>query len=90
MSKIKADQPTTWMQRFVDALTIMCGAEPPLELCQEWVDNVEVNGAWRLQNWVGMQPATPSWAQCIVTIESAECWADTPVESEIHLDKDGA
>lgn len=90
MSKIKAGQPTTWMQRFVDALTIMCGAEPPLVYCQEWIDNVDVKGASRLQNWVGMQPTTPSWAQNIVTIEAAHVWADTPVEDEIHLDKDGA
>lgn len=78
-------EQTTWMERFISALTIMCKAEPPLEYCQEWVDDVAVNGAYRLQNWVGAY--SPSWAQNIVTIEAAEVWADTPVEGAMHAER---
>lgn len=75
---------TTWMERFRDALTIMCGAPPPLSYCEMWVRNEQDEGAADpLQNWVGMQK-TPHWAQCIVTIEAAEVWANTPVEGEDH------
>jgi hypothetical protein len=76
--------PTTWMERFRDALTIMCGTEPPLKFCEMWVNHEQENNADPLQNWVGMQKATPSWAQCIVTIDAAMVWADTPVEGDGH------
>lgn len=86
MSKLNYCQKTTWMERFVDALTLMCGAEPPLEYCQEWIDNVEVDHAHRLQNWVGMQESTPFWVQNIGLIDAAQVMADTPTEGEGHLD----
>jgi len=76
--------PTSWMQRFMGALTLMCGAPPPPDMCQEWIDNVQVNYADRLQAWVVNQPGTPYWVQGIVTIEAAEVWADSPEEGENH------
>ena len=80
---------TTWMERFRGALTIMCGSEPPLKHCEMWArGEQDEHNSEPLQNWVGMQKATPSWAQCIVTIEAAQVWADQPVEGEMHLGKD--
>lgn len=81
-------ESTTWMERFRDALTIMCGAEPPLKFCEMWVKNEQdEHCADPLQNWVGMQKTTPTWAQNIVTIDAAQVWADTPVEDQKHLTK---
>jgi hypothetical protein len=79
---------TTWMERFRGALTIMCGAEPPLKMCEMWINNEQDEHASDpLQNWVGMQKSTPKWAQCIVTIEAAQVWADSPEEGEDHQPK---
>lgn len=75
---------TTYLQRFREALAVMCGAMPPEDLCQEWLDGVSVNGADRLQNWVGSQVQLPGWAQCIGTIDAAMTWADQPEEGEDH------
>lgn len=82
--------PTTYMERFRGALTRMCGAEPPLEFCQEWLDGVSVNGGDRLQDWVTEQPGTPAWAQGVVTIEAAMSWADSPTEGVDHEYRDDA
>ncbi len=84
----KASNATTWMERFRDALTIMCGAEPPLKMCEMWFANEQDESQLDpLQNWVGMQKGTPKWAQCIVTIDAAQVWADYPEEGKGHLQK---
>ena len=75
---------TTWMERFRTALRLMCGAEPPEDVCQEWLDDVQVDFADRLQEWVVNQPGTPEWAQGIATIEAAMTWADNPTEGDGH------
>jgi hypothetical protein len=76
---------TTWMERFRDALRLMCGAEPPLQFCEMWIRN-EQNEAMEdpLQVWVNEQVQTPAWAQGIVTIDAARVWADSPCEGERH------
>jgi hypothetical protein len=79
---------TTWMDRFQHALAIMCGSLPPIEMCQEWVDHIEVNGQYRLQNWIFSKGnKTPQWAQAIVTIDAAQLWADGPEEGAGHAQK---
>lgn len=79
---------TTWMERFQHALGVMCGSLPPIEICQEWVDHVEVNGQHRLQNWIFSKGnRTPQWAQAIVTIDAAEIWAGEPEEGADHAPK---
>lgn len=75
---------TTWMERFRHSLTLMCGAEPPLRYCEMWINNEQENNCDPLQNWVGVQTKTPSWAQNIGTIDAAHVWADSPVEGENH------
>lgn len=73
------------MERFQDALTIMCGNKPPLKFCQMWIDGEQDElGMDPLQHWVGAQKQVPPWAQCIVTIDAARVWADTPEEGEGH------
>lgn len=72
------------MQRFTEALTLMTGAPPPADMCQEWVDHVQVNHVDRLQAWVLAQDKTPLWAMGITTIEAAEVWADAPTECVLH------
>ena len=76
---------TTYLYRFNEALTILCGAGPPADMLQEWIDDVTVQGAHRLQDWVGMQKAVPEWAQCIEIIDAASNLARFPVEDEDHL-----
>lgn len=76
--------PTTFMERFIGALTRMCGATPPEALCQAWLDKTSDE----LQNWVGAQPGVPRWAQCIVTIDAATIWADEPEEGAGHAYRD--
>ncbi len=82
------DVPTTYMERFRSALCRMCGAMPPEDICQEWLDHKSVDGVDRLQMWVGSQAGTPNWAQCIVTIEAAMMWADEPTEGVAHEMRD--
>lgn len=67
----------------------MCGATPPLEYCEMWVNNeTDATNSESLQDWIGMQSKVPSWAQNIVTIEAAQVWAGQPVEGEKHQLKD--
>ena len=75
---------TTWMERFRQALTLMCGVTPPEDMCEEWVRGVSIKGEDRLQGWVLSQEKTPEWAQGIVTIEVASTWADHPEEGAGH------
>lgn len=84
----RPDVPTTWMERFRQALTKMCGATPPEDMCQEWLDKVSINGVDRLQDWVVNQSGTPTWAQGLVTIEVATQWADEPTEGVPHEYRD--
>jgi len=72
------------MQRFRHALALLCGAEPPLDFCQEWIDDVETDEGYRLQDWVCSQPGTPYWTQGIVLIDAAQVMADTPEEGADH------
>ena len=75
--------PTTWMERFRDALRIMCNNKmPPLEICEKWVNDDE-SGGLTLQDWAKCN-ASARWSQGIVTIEAAMAWADRPEEGAGH------
>lgn len=80
---------TTFVQRFTDAVAILCGSEPPSDFVTEWLANVDVDGVHRLQEWVLNQDATPAWAQGIGVLDAAHLLASTPVESEQHEDAHG-
>lgn len=75
--------PTTWMERFRDALRIMCNDKmPPLDLCEKWINRDEDSGE-TLQDWA-MCNTSAWWSQGIVTIDAAMTWADTPEEGAGH------
>lgn len=78
--------PTTWMERFREAMAVMCGGKmPPLDMCEQWVRNEQFNGVDLLQEWVIDQPAVAvSWHTGIGTIEAAQVWADSPEEGVGH------
>ena len=79
-------EPTTWMERFREAMAVMCGGKmPPLDMCEQWVRNEQVNGVDLLQEWVIDHAAVAvSWHTGIGTIEAAQVWADTPEEGVGH------
>ncbi len=73
--------PTTWNERFREALTILCGEPPP-----EWMVNAWFEPGCEsmdLQNWAAEKARMP-WAQGIVVIDAAEMLADTPAEGGMH------
>jgi len=76
--------PTTWDQRFRDALTVLCGEPPPAGLVEAWFepgcDSVE------LQNWAS-EKCRMVWAQGIVVIDAAEMLANDPAEGGMHADR---
>ena len=78
------DEHTTFVQRFTDAVAILCGSEPPAEFVDEWLRNVDVNGIHRLQEWVLNQDATPPWSQGIVVLDAAYLLAESPAEGLQH------
>lgn len=85
-------EPTTWMERFREAMAVMCGGKmPPLDMCEQWVRNEQVNGVDLLQGWVIDHAAVAvSWHTGIGTIEAAQVWADTPEEGVGHEDREDA
>lgn len=74
--------PTTWPQRFTQALTVLCGEAPPVATAIAWFepgcDSIE------LLDWVG-EHCRLSWAQGIVAIEAAEMLANAPEEGAGHV-----
>jgi hypothetical protein len=78
---------TTFVQRFTDAVAMMCGAEPPPEFVDEWLRKVEVNFVARLQEWVLCQDGAPEWAQGVGVLDAAYLLADSPVEGLGHKDR---
>jgi hypothetical protein len=76
--------PTNYVERFTQAVAILCGAQPPADMVNEWIANVDVNGEHRLQGWVLSQAATPSWAQGIVVLDAADVLANDPEEGAGH------
>ena len=82
--------PTTWGQRFREALTLLCGEPPPDGAVLESL-RPDSDG-WALQNWTA-DKCRLSWAQGAVVIDAATILADTPAEgeqadgSQIHEDR---
>jgi hypothetical protein len=78
---------TTYAERFTHAVAVLCGAQPPADMVDEWIANIDVNGEHRLQGWVLSQAATPSWAQGIVVLDAAHVLANNPEEGMEHEDR---
>lgn len=79
-----APVPTTWMERFREAMALMCGGKmPPLGMCEQWVRNEQIDGEDPLQAWA-VEHAQVAWHTGIGTIEAAQVWADNPEEGVEH------
>lgn len=78
----------SWHSRFIAALMVLTGAphEPPDAFIVEWFDKDSTRVDDRLQNWVGMQPGVPWWAQAIAVIDAARIMADQPIEGSPSID----
>ena len=78
---------TTWMERFSQAIAVLCnGRVPPAALVEKWVENVEDNQL-TLQDWVfGEGAASLPWAQALVILDAAQILADNPEEGCGHID----
>lgn len=73
-------EPTTYLQRFTHALSLLCGQTPPEEIVLAWLDkNID---DFRLQEFAIAHG--PAWAQGIVLIEAAQLMADQPTEGVEH------
>lgn len=72
--------PTTYIERFTEAVRLLCGKEPPRELVVAWLEHREL--ADDLQNFAAQYG--PSWAQGIVVLDAAAVLADTPEEGAEH------
>lgn len=72
---------TTYLQRFGDALTLLCaGHRPPEPMLVDWL-NIKGDGSL-LQGFVGEH--APSWAQAVGVIDAALVMADNPTEGQSH------
>ena len=82
--------PTTWGQRFREALALLCGEQPPEA---EVVESLRPGSdGLALQNWAA-EKCRLAWAQGIAVVDVATILADTPAEghqidgSQIHADR---
>ena len=71
--------PTTWIQRFREALTLLCGEAPPEGMAEAW----DAHESEALQDWA-LNHCPLSWAMGIVVIEAAMSLADQPEEGVGH------
>jgi len=84
-------KPTTWGQRYREALTLLCGEAPPEIAVVESLQRG--NDGWELQSWAAGK-CRLAWAQGIVVLDAAVTLADTPAEGEqedgtlIHAGRD--
>lgn len=71
--------PTTWNQRFTEALTLLCGKRPPDAAVKDWL--TPGSDGLQLQSWM-IDNVKLVWAQGIVALDAAALLADTPAEAE--------
>jgi hypothetical protein len=72
---------TGYLDRFVDALELLCTARPDRDLCEEWLRHAP--GSERLQDWA-VDHTRANWGTGIGTIEAAEVMAENPEEGAGH------
>lgn len=70
---------TTYIDRFVDALGLLCRSKPPKAICEQWLNGESEE----LQSWA-VSNARVYWQMGIGTIEAAQHLADNPEEGEGH------
>lgn len=76
---MSATTPTTWLQRFGDALQLLCGGKRPSnEMMAAWADK----SSEELQSFAASHG--PAWAQGLGVIDAAHILADQPTEGVEH------
>jgi len=70
--------PTTYEQRFTQAVTLLCGRKPEPAMVAAWLDK----SSDELQGFAVEHG--PAWAQGIVLLDAAAVMADTPTEGVAH------
>lgn len=72
--------PTTYAQRFTDAVALLCRETPPSDMVAGWIDiNADDQ---RLQDWACER--APAWAQGIGLLDAAHVMASQPTEGVDH------
>lgn len=72
--------PTTYAQRFSEAVALLCREMPPADMVAAWIDRSSDDH--RLQDWACER--APSWAQGIGLLDAAHVMADQPTEGVDH------
>ena len=81
--EINPMKPTKWIDRFSEAIALLCGAKPPEHLVKEWLDHTDDPHRQNLQDWAACK--TPlQWSQGIQVIDAAHALADNPEEGCDH------
>lgn len=70
--------PTTYLQRFGDAMNLLCGTRPSDNMLQAWIHGTSE----KLQEF--SIEFGPEWAQGIAVIDAARVMADQPTEGVDH------
>ena len=78
--RIPAAGPSTFEQRFAEAVRLLTHASPPADMVASWLDHTSED----LQHWIGSQKGTPEWAQSLAITDAAHTMAISPVEGEQH------
>lgn len=79
MRKSHRRSPTTYEERFTDAVTLLCyGKKPSQKAVREWLRKTSDD----LQAFASDNG--PEWAQGIVLLDAAAVLADTPEEGVDH------
>lgn len=72
--------PTTYAQRFAEAVALLCREMPPADMVAAWIDRS--SGDHSLQDWACER--APAWAQGIGLLDAAHVMADQPTEGVNH------
>lgn len=72
--------PTTYAQRFTEAVALLCREPPPADMVAGWIDRASDDH--RLQDWACER--APAWAQGIGLLDAAHVMADQPTEGVDH------
>jgi hypothetical protein len=74
---------TKWIDRFAQALTLLCGEAPDMKLVWAWYNNSEDPKLLGLQDWAANKSKL-KWSMGISVLEAAELLADHPEEGKGH------
>jgi hypothetical protein len=78
--KLAWKNPTTYIERFREAVALLCREEPPLEMVEAYLDKTQDD--MRLQEFA--VDHAPTWAQGIAILDAAHVMADQPTEGVDH------